>query len=195
MKKRLCVTALLAGSMALLPHQRLQAQQKPQWVIPVVCGVVVIGVGAWITYSLYKCCQRIPPPNPKPDDQQDPPAPPGANLTQAPSAPMPSVTMALADTSGVLYWDASAYGWSDPVSGLPITQIMKTRIQSTVDFQSWNDELAILGYCSDAGALLVFSRGGSPISTNYFTFGTTNVWNFNPDGTLLPHKFYRLAAP
>ena len=193
MKKRIWLTALLIGAMALLPHQRLRAQQKPQWVIPVVCGVVVIGVGAWITYSLYKVCQKIP--DPKPDDQQDPPPPVQPNALTAPSTAMPSVTMALDDRSGVLYWDCSTNGWTDPVSGTPVTQIMKTRVQSTVDFQSWNDELAVLGYCSDAGALVVFSRGGSPIATNYFTFGTTNVLNFNADGTVLPHKFYRLTAP
>jgi len=194
MKKRIWLTALLICVIALLPHQRLRAQQKPQWVIPVVCGVFILGVGAWITYSLYKVCQKIPPP--PPDDQPDPPPPPNPpNAVTAPNTALPPVTMALDDNSGVLYWDASGYGWTDTVSGLPITQIMKTRIQSTVDFQSWNDELGILGYCSDAGALLVFSRSGSPVSTNYFTFGTTNVLNFNADGTLLPHKFYRLAAP
>lgn len=194
MKKRLWITTLLVAAMAIVPHQRLRAQQKPQWVIPVVCGVIVLGVGAWITYSLYKVCQKIP--QPKPDDQQDPPPPPaaGANL-QGQSGSAPSVTMALADSNGVLYWDCSTNGWTDPVSGGPVTAIMKTRVQSTVDFQSWNDELSILGYCSDNGALIVYSRGGSPVLTNYHTFGTTNVLNFNADGMIAAHKFYRLAAP
>lgn len=194
MKKRLWISALLIASMTLIPHQRLRAQpQKPQWVIPVVCGVIVIGVGAWVTYSLYKMCQKIP--NQKPDDQQDPNAPPAAPHANAQPKAMPSVTMQLPDASGVLYWDCSTNGWTDPVSGGPVTQIMKTRLQSTVDFQTWTDELALLGYCSDNGTLIVYSRGGVPVLTNYLTFGTTNVLNFNGDGAMAPHKFYRLAAP
>lgn len=195
MRKKLWITAALIAAMALLPHQRLRAQQhKPQWVIPVVCGLIVIGVGAWVTYSLYTVCKKLPPA--KPDDQQDPPPPPpvpnGAHLTEP---PMPPVTMQLSDTSGVLFWDCTTNGWIDSVSDTPITSIMKTRLQSTVDFNTWTDELALLGYCSNNGALIVYSRGGVPVMTNYHTFGTTNVLNFNADGTMAPHKFYRLCAP
>ena len=195
MRKKLLITSVLVAALSLTPHERARAQQhKPQWVIPVVCGAIVLGVGAWITYSLYKVCQKIN--DPKPDDQQDPPPPPPPAAQAKPQAlVIPSVTMQLPDVNGVMYWDCSANGWTDPVSGGPVNAIMKTRLQSTVDFQSWNDELSLLGYCSDNGALIVYSRAGVPVLTNYFTFGTTNVLNFNADGSIAPHKFYRLAAP
>lgn len=195
MSKRFGITALLVAAIALIPPQRLKAQQQhnPQWVIPVVCGAIVLGVGAWITYSLYKVCQKIP--DQKPDDQQDPPPPPPVAKANGAQLASPNVTMALTDASGVLYWDCSTNGWTDPVSGTPVTGIMKTRLQSTVDFHTWVDELALLGYCSDNGAVIVYSRGGVPVLTNYHTFGTTNVLNFNADGMIAPCKFYRLAAP
>lgn len=197
MKKRFWITALLVAAMALLPHQRLKAQQQhnPQWVIPVVCGAIVLGVGAWITYSLYKCCQKIPPPGHIPDDEAQPDPPPQQQGQGGKLIANPAVTMQLTDASGVLYWDCTTNGWTDPVSGGPVTTIMKTRLQSTVDFNTWTDELALLGYCSDNGTLIVYSRGGVPVLTNYLTMGATNVLNFNADGTMAPHKFYRLAAP
>ncbi len=194
MKKRLCLTGLLIFAIAILPYRPARAQQhKPQWVA-FVCGAVVLGVGAWICYSLYRLCQKIPPP-PKPDDQQDPPPPPDPPPKPNAANAVPSQTMALDDNSGVLYWDCSTNGWTDPVSGLPVTSIMKTTLQATEDWHTWTDELSLLGYCSDSGILMVYSRSGAPVLTNYLAFGQTNVVNFNATGILAPHKFYRLKAP
>lgn len=195
MKTRILTTSALILALAVVPHSRVKAQSKPQWVVPVVCGVIVIGVGAWIGYSIYKMCQKIPPANPPPDQQQQDPPPQNQGQFTAPSTNAPGPTMQLTDASGVIYWDASAFGWQDPVSGAPITQIMSTRLQSTADFHTWAEELSLLGYCSDSGMTVIYSRNGAPICTNYLSAGTTNVLNFNQGGTLAPHKFYRLAAP
>jgi len=194
MKSKLLLAGALIAALTVTPHARVQAQAKPRWVIPVVCGVFIIGIGAWIAYSLYKVCEKIPPP--KPEDQPDPPPPPNQPQFFTPSSTnAPSVTMRLDDSAGVATWDASGYGWSDPVSGDPITAVMLTTVQSTRDFHAWTEEVSIVGYFSQAGGVLVFSRAGAPICTNYLSAGATNVLNFNPGGTLPPSKFYRLAAP
>lgn len=195
MKSKLIITGALVLAMAITPHTRARAQQKPQWVIPIVCGLVVIGIGAWVGYELVQVCKKIPPP--KPDDQPDPPPPPGApNAAQfTPSSTnSPTVTMLLDDSSGVALWDATPYGWTDPMSGDPVTAIMTTRIQSTADFHTWTDEVSLRGYCSQAGITMVYSRAGASICTNYLAAGATNVLNLL-QGKVAPYKFYRLAAP
>jgi len=192
MKAKLLVTGALIAALAVTPHTMVRAQTKPNWIIPVVCGCIVIGIGAWVTYELYQVCKKIP--DPKPQDQQDPPPPPAAQVV-APATNTPSSTMRLDDSSGVLYWDASGYGWTDPMSGQPITAIMKTRLQSTRDFQTWAEAVSILGYCSSSGTTLVLSRGGVPVCTNYVAAGATNYVQLDPAGMLAPCKFYRLSTP
>lgn len=192
MKARLLLTGALVITLAITPHTRARAQSKPQWVIPVVCGVLVIGIGAWITYEMVQVCKKIP--DKKPDDQPDPPPPPNQGQFTPSSTNTPSVTMRLDDSGGVATWDASAYNWTDPRSGDPITAVMVTRIQSTGDFHTWTDEVSLLGYCSQAGMTVVFSRAGAPICTNYLASGTTNVLNLAAVQQA-PHKFYRLACP
>lgn len=193
MKAKLLLTGALVIALAITPHTRARAQSKPQWVIPVVCGMLVIGIGAWVTYEIYQVCKKIP--DNKPADQPDPDAPPpnGAHFTPS-STNTPSVTMRLNDSGGVATWDASAYNWTDPMSGDPITAIMVTRIQSTGDFHTWTDEVSLVGYVSTAGMTIIYSRGGAPICTNYLASGTTNVLNLAAVPPA-PHKFYRLAAP
>jgi hypothetical protein len=193
MKPKLFITGALVLALAMTPHTRARAQQKPQWVIPVVCGLVVIGVGAWVTYEIVEMCKKIP--QAQPPDQPDPPPPPpnGAQFTPS-STNTPSVTMVLTDASGVLVWDASAYGWTDPVTGDPLTAIMVTRVQSTVDFRTWTDVVSLLGYCSPGGITMIYSQGGAPICTNYLANGATNILNLCPQ-VQAPRKFFRLAAP
>lgn len=194
MKAKLALTCALIAALTVTPHTRAKAQTKPQWIVPVICGCIVIGIGAWVTYEMYQVCKKIP--DKKPDDQPDPPLPPGQpQFFTRSSTNAPSVTMRLNDFSGVATWDASGYGWTDPVSGDPVTAVMLTKIQSTRDFHAWTDELSIIGYFSQAGAVLVLSRAGATICTNYLAAGATNVLNLNQGGTVAPHKFYRLAAP
>jgi hypothetical protein len=198
MKTRLLTTAALILAMAAVPPQaKARAMRKPAVFLEVCAGLIVIGIGAWVGFHMYKMCQKLnDPPPPKPDDQPDPPPPPapGANFT-APGTNNVTATMQLSDTGGVLYWDCTTNNWADPVSGAPVTAIMKTRLQSTTDWHSWQEEVAILGYCSSSGTTLVFSRGGLPICTNYLSGGTTNVVQLDPAGMIAPHKFYRLAEP
>lgn len=195
MKARLFLTGALVITLAITPHTRARAQSKPQWVIPVVCGCIVIGIGAWVTYEIYQVCKKIPPPGHIPDGQQDPDPPPQNQGQFTPSSTnTPNVTMRLNDSSGVATWDASAYNWTDPMSGDPITAVMVTRIQSTGDFHTWTDEVSLVGYVSTAGMTVIYSRSGAPICTNYLASGTTNVLNLAAVPPA-PHKFYRLAAP
>ncbi len=190
MKSRHLVTRTLILALALLPYRPARAQQRKPGVFLEVCaGMIVIGIGAWVGYSIYKMCQKIPPANPPPDNENPPPAP---NFAAA-STNAPTPTMQLTDDSGVTYWDCSGLGWVDPMTGEPVTQLMATRIQATADFQTWTEEASIRGYCSSSGITLIFSQGGTPVCTNYHWFNTTNTVYLG--GTLAPHKFYRLAAP
>lgn len=196
MKKKLCITSFLIAAIAFLPYRPARAQQKdPNVAVEVVCTMIVIGVTAWIGYSVYKACKRLPPPPQIPDDEENPPPPPAPPPKPNAASVVPAVPLSLDDQSGVLYWDCSTNNWTDPVSGLPVTAIMKTTIQSSVDFTNWSEEVSLLGYCSDNGVLMVLSRSGLPICTNYLPMSATNVVNLNLEGKLTPYKFYRLAAP
>jgi hypothetical protein len=198
MKARILTTAALVLALAAIPHRgRAQAQPKPAVMMELCAGLLVIGIGVYVGYSIYKMCKKLnDPPKAKPDDQKDPPPPPqNQGQFTAPGTNAVTATMQLDDSSGVLYWDCTTNNWTDPVSGAPVTTIMKTQLQSTADFQSWTEEVAILGYCSSSGITLVMSRGGLPVCTNYLAGGATNVVQLDPAGMIAPHKFYRLSAP
>lgn len=176
----------------LAPFAARQTAQA--WIIPVVCTVAILCVGAYVGYQVYKLCQKINAE--KPQDVDDPDAPP-QNKTEfmapQPGSP-PQTSMKLTDDSGVLYYDATPYAFTD-CNGEAVTAIMQTRLQSTTNFQTWADELKLVGYCAASGMTVVVTRAAVKIATLYLPLGQTNAWNLNQGGTMAPHKFYRLAAP
>lgn len=189
MKTKLITGALVIG-LALTPHARAQQRQhRPEVAGQIVCGLLVLGVGAWVCYSIYKMCKKL--------DQQpaQPVNPPPNNPTQLPptnSQPV-QVVIQMDDSSGVNYWDCSSNGWTDPIAGTPVVQMMQTQLQSSQDLTHWQEEVSMLGYCSVSGMTVVCSKGGTHLGDYYVTGGQTNWLDFG--WPMAPTKFYRLSAP
>lgn len=164
------------------------------WIIPVICTVAILGVGVYVGYQVYRLCKKINAQ--KPVDVDDPDAPPQdkPNFLQPKPGTPPQTSMKLTDDSGVLYYDATGYGFYD-CNGEQVTGIMQTRLQSTADFQTWTDEIKMIGYCAASGMTVVVTRAAVKIATFYLAMGQTNAFDLNLGGTMTPHKFYRLAAP
>lgn len=192
MKKHL--SFLLALSFLVLPlHSKPKPQPKPQWVIPVVCGLVVLGVGVVVVFELHKTCVKVFGEQPVTANTNAPP-----NQTQSFTGTGQSVPvffsgkgMALNDYA-VSFWDASAYGWLDPKAGLPVNGCEQFALESSYDFRAWREEYTVQLWASDAGCVMLYSKAGSPMMTNYLSNGTTNYVALSIGTSNEPAKFFRI---
>lgn len=203
MRKKLLISGCLIAALLVLPYQRARAQStdpQPKWLVEVICGMFVLGVGAVVAVELHKMCKRAFPPPPCKCDGSDgcgcnhPPPGPEALYIGTNSPPVGAARLILTDDSGVALSDVSTNGWTDPVSGLPVVTHLQTSLQSSSDLRSWSSELDIEAWNSDGGTLTVFSKAGSPVLTNYVAFGATNAIPLSIGSRSEPQKFYRLCA-
>ena len=79
------------------------------------------------------------------------------------------------------------------MSGLPVTYAEQFTLQSSTDLRNWKEEYSICSYASDGGTLMLYSKGGVPVLTNYVVLGATNYVPLDL-GPLVPKKFFRIAA-
>lgn len=202
MRKKLTAGVLatliaLAGPISQKALSRPVAPEppKPQYLIQVVCGLVVIGVGVIVVYEIHKTCKKLFDPKPANANTNDPPN--QVESFTGPGTPQPVTFngkgMALNDET-VPCWDASSFGWVDPVSGLAITDAEQFTIQSSTDFRSWREEYSVNCWSSDGGVLMLYTKAGQPVLTNYLAFGATNYVPLDMGGFTAPKKFFRIAA-
>lgn len=195
-------TILLAGALAVLPCQPARAQTtndpQPQVMMEIVCGLVVLGVGALVAIEMHKVCKKAFAP---------PLLPCGCNCTNGcgcPCAP-PAIggltqfqgtnTTAAVLTDSAITYTASTNGWTDPVSGALVTATLTARLESSRDLATWAEEYSFAGWVSDTGILMLYSRAGTPVLTNYMAFNATNAVPLPIGSGTEPAKFFRLAQP
>lgn len=159
------------------------------WVVPVVCGVIVIGTGAYVVWQIYKLCQKI---DQKPDKDPGPPPPcdcgnPKCTCNQQPA---PSQAVKLPD-DGVAYYDVSGLGYTDPVTGSPVRAYFTATLLSSTDLKGWAQECAIQGWASVDGTMVAVTKAGIVMKA-YMPMGGTCQVPVDIGSGKEPQKFFKV---
>lgn len=163
------------------------------WVY-IICGVVALGVGLYITYRIYKLCQEQL--YPKPDKAPEPPPavpnpiPPCDCNMPGCTCPKANVSMTDADTK---YYNISDLGYVDPTTLMPVKVWFKGTIESSLDLVSWVSEATMEGWFSMSGFVLRVSQGALTYDT-YLPFGGNAQVPIDLGSGMEPAKFFRLVS-
>jgi hypothetical protein len=65
----------------------------------------------------------------------------------------------------------SDFGATDPYTGSLITAHMKGVLQSSADLASWREEYSFEGWGSADGVMMLWTKAGVPVMTNYCAIG------------------------
>lgn len=173
-----------------------------------IAGMIIIGVGVYVGYKLYKCAKKAlyptnaPPTNGPPNDND--PSPPGQKsmrrLTLKANATLTTTTMAQFDTSSIEPMDCSDQGWTDWQGNPYVTYVTGTvtnystatstnGFKSSTDlvnwkatyisFQTWTSENPP-GFPTNS-LTITYDESGVPFATNWCSVDYTGT-NIVPIG-------------
>lgn len=191
--KRL-VSLLLVVAFLLLPVNRSRSDDTQPKSALIICGLVVLGVGAVVIWEIYKLCKRLPPV----DGTENPPAtnaPPTYTQAQiaALAGPPPAVKTLTDDGARLL--DISSLGYADGNTGTYFIGRLDCQIQVSDNAVSWVCAYRVAAWFGPAGTLYLFSdAAGNPVSTNYCRGGMGQV-PINLGTGKEPARFFRVTAP
>ena len=199
-KQRVLLTVIslflcLIFSAPSLATQPAPPRDQPKFIVPVICGVIIIAVITVIIIGLVKMCKKIPSgPPPDPDDPPPPPPPPTNNPAITVYQHIGPMVAIEASDAGVAWYDVRGLGAQRPYESL-----MATSIQSSSDLTNWTTEVYLLGWTSrdtsDPVMLIaVYSPDWRLLSTRYGDVRTNASM-----GDLIPKRApsmnYRMAIP
>lgn len=192
--KRFISTALVIALLIPLfsPSSTSAQQQPPPKIAALVCGVVVLGVGAVVVWNLYRLCKKLPPPDSNPDATNAPPK--IARFAISPATDqIPPISL---DDSAVQYQDITAQNFTDSVSGLPFTARLDCVLWTSADTKNWSVQYRITGWSSTAGVLFLFSDPVcNPVLTNYCDLSVSSAVPLDIGTGQEPVRFFKMTAP
>lgn len=193
--KRL-VIAGLAIALVMAPIEESRSDETPQPKSALlICGLVVLGVGAVVIWQLYKVCKRLPPV----DGSEIPPAtnaPPAYTQAQiAAAVASPTAGLATLSDDGARVLDISSLGYVDGNTGTYFIGRLDCQIQTSDNAISWVCAYRVSAWFGPAGSLYLFSdAAGNPVSTNYCRGGMGQIPLSLGTGRE-PARFFRVAGP
>jgi hypothetical protein len=188
-KMKRLITASLIALIALTPFRQERAKAAdPNALLPAMCALVVIGIGIVVVYEMVKLCKKM---DQRDQEQKDPPDTNKVNRAQ--SVMPPGNHMTLTDAS-VNAYDCSEFGMADPYSGSLITTRSCGILQSSTDLANWSEEYSFTGWTSADGTMMLWTKQGIPVMTNYVPIFGTNVLSLPICSATEPRKFYRVTG-
>jgi hypothetical protein len=208
--------AVLALAFAFLPRESKARdngggdQAGGNAIVGLVCGIVVLVGGVVIYVSLKKMCSHLPPANPP--DAEPPPPPPWHGNTNLinPSLPPYYLTngvihtniiirprLAMADSQGVAYYDASGKGWQNP-DGSAVVVLAKTVLETSDDLAHWQTLYQLSVYASATGTEVVYRDSANNLLMSCAAPASGGTWGSVsqiPELGSDPKRFYRLRQP
>lgn len=168
--RRLILTCLLLGALLAMPYNAEPADPnpKPQSIVAVLCGILILVGGTVIIWSLWKLCKKLPPIEDY-GSTNAPPAPPVRPWTNITIFPAAAHTVVMADPD--LHFRSISNAIPPDTNGAfvsPWTHYCEADLEASPDLVLWQPVMTITGWFSSAGCEMVFVTNGCAFSARYF---------------------------
>lgn len=215
-KKAWWLTSVLIASMITLPVKTASGDSKPQVILCIIVGGVILIGGSYAAYKIYKCAKKNL--NPPPPPTNAPPNNKPGEWDAAPMRTMAATSWADLPCADIAVDDnVATNGWTDwqgnPIAyafGGTITNFVRNGqthfFQSSTNLTGWSVlSLAITGWVSqvngmDSNQVSITYHNGKPLCTNWHRVDNTqtNAVLLGTTGHPFPvegngFKFFKLA--
>ncbi len=195
-KVRWSVTTVVILSLLFIPSTRLakaQPKDDPEFVVPLICAAVALGVGVVVIIGLKEMCKKIPPADQDPGGPPiEPPVITGA-IDGGAIGIIVAIIGGLRDASVVR--DISMFNHADANSSNVVSyaKLVWFGVESSTNLINWTTETRATGWVSSVGMFFSYWQNGTNVMNTYSRTGTTNYAPIVIGRTNEAKKFFRMT--